>query len=162
MFGTLIHGNMFYEGGLTMNKLRKKIYAILIFSMLLTLLSVPSFAGNREYSFELRNTGRTFVRDPYSPNTKINTSSGWVYRVEYIYFTDSVHLSSTLGMAFSPLTGNGYNVAGHTSWTKTTGRKTGTYLSGYGGTGLYYLGARMDDLLTGTATSRGLWNSDSW
>lgn len=86
-----------------------------------------------------------------------------------LVFFGCQNLDNTYGMAYSPMTyqssgtnGSGYYVAGNTSWTKTSGRKTGTYKSGYGGTGLYYLGARLDDELHGYAEASGIWNSDSW
>lgn len=69
-----------------MSKIRKRISFLVMLSMLLCVLSVPSFAGNQTYSFYLGNTGREFQRDTQSSNQKTNINSGWVYNVQSIGF----------------------------------------------------------------------------
>lgn len=152
-----------------MSKIRHKVSFLLMTVMILSLLSIPTFAGNTYFSFNLQETGRTFNRDKSSANTKINTQSGWVYNVQSILFTDTDNIGVAYGMAFSPMkympagaSGAGYYATGNISWSKTAGRKTATYGSAFGGTGEYFLGARLDDCLSGTGVAAGKWNSDSW
>lgn len=152
-----------------MRKIRRKVSFLLMTAMLLSLLSIPTFAANSDFNFSLSETGRTFNRDTRSSNTKTNASSGWVYNVQYIKFSDTANLGVAYGMAFSPMkympagaSGAGYYATGNISWSKTTGRKTATYGSAFGGTGEYFLGARLDDYLSGTGTAVGVWNADSW
>lgn len=155
-----------------MSKWRKRVSFLLMLSMLLCMFIVPSFAGNSNISFNLGNTGKRFNVDVNSANNKTTSASqgsGWVFNLSNITFYNCNNLSSSLGMAFLPLVyrsagGDGpgyYNGGGTYYWTKYEGRFTHYYSSGYGAVGTYYLGARLDDILTGTGRASGIWNADT-
>lgn len=154
-----------------MTKWRKRVCFLLMLSMVICMFVIPSFAGNSNISFNLGNTGKQFQLDAGSENKKTTdgSKSGWVINLSDITFYSCNNLSSALGMAFLPLVyrsaGSGgagyYNGGGTYYWTKYEGKFTHYYSSGYGAIGTYYLGARLDDILTGTGSAYGIWNSDT-
>lgn len=139
--------------------------------MVTCMFVVPSFAGNSSVSFNLGNTKQRFNADSGSANNKTTSASagsGWVINLSSLNFYNCNNLSDSLGMAFLPLVyrmgGEGmgyYNGGGSYYWTKYKGRFSYSYSSGYGSIGTYYLGARLDDILTGTGSAYGVWNSDT-
>lgn len=157
-----------------MERARKRISFVIMCSILVCMLTTPAFAGNANFDYSLKNTGRVYQCDTDSKSTKDNSLSydpQWVINIQDLNFKNC-SLSGTLGMAFMPLVykssgsgGAGYYQGGNPFWTKSEGRSLVNYnVSGsttYGAKGNYWLGGRLDDLLSGTATASGLWNADT-
>ena len=139
----------------------KKILKLSIcFMLVISILAVPVAAGNVSYGFTLKNTKKTFNFASPQHNRKIHAGQNWVNTISGISFTDSTaYTSHALGIAFMP--SDPVYGSGLISWRKSTGTVYTGWSSGGGGTGSYVLMARIDDVLTGTGSASGKWNSDS-
>ena len=157
-----------------MKNAKKKLSFICFVGILVCLMITPVFAGNGNFSFSLKNSGRVFTCDKNSKSTKDNSLSydpQWVLNVKSVSYKNC-EVDGTYGVAYEPLVyksaasgGAGYYQGGQPKWRTGTGKvsvyynKTGE--TKYGAKGSYWLGARMDDLLSGTVISSGLWNADT-
>ncbi len=139
-----------------------KFSKILIGLALTTFITaMPVMASNPTYNYTVQNTGRKYTKVTTQVNNKIHAGEAWTNNVLSIHFTDPNALTSaTLGMAYIPLTTSLYQ-AGDPGWRKTTGITYHSWGSYPGSVGQYHLGARIDDLLTGSGSASGRWNSDS-
>ena len=142
-----------------MKKTYIKIAKILSVAMMIISIgnnNMTPLAASKTYDFDLANTGQVYTYDSGSKNQKVNTGEDWSLRVTNIVFTTNTR---GYGMAFIPIT-SAKHKGGHHVWMTTTGKKYGTYDGYTGATGYYYLGARIDDDLSGRIAADGKWNSD--
>lgn len=142
-------------------KLRQMCKAFVLALLGAMIISSAVMAGNSSFAFNLTNTGKTFNVDKNSGNTKATAGLSYVVNVKSISIQDS---TASWGIAFSPMkkTLLSYSQAAPTVWKSSTGKFTGSWNSDEGKANkTYYLGARMDDVLSKNATTSGLWNADS-
>ena len=139
----------------------KKVSKILLsLTLALVVTATPIMAGNVSYSYTVNNTGQRYTKITAQTNQKIHAGEPWVNNVTGITFTDAkAYTSATLGMAYIPLTSDLY-AAGAPQWRKGTGLLDGSWGGYSGAKGYYHLGARIDDLLSGSGSASGRWNSD--
>lgn len=144
----------------------KKIVKILILAaMIVSLYLVPAVAGDTnfsKYGVTNYNGTRIFRALTTAPNKKATRNADWYYKVNTIQFT--MDTSGTLGMAFTPMKymeEDYYTVGADVGWALSS---TGVKYKGWNGNGFenitYYLGLRLDDLLTsGSGSVSGYWNA---
>ena len=148
--------------------MRKKLLTgIMTAAMVMCLGVTPAFAGNTYY-----NTGTvTNYSGLYKyrvltnyPNTKATANANWFMNVSSLNFVGPT--ANSLGIMFTPMvrTGNSSyaEVGAAAAHTKTT---MGTKYYSWNGNGpakvTYYLGVRLDSVLTSTsATASGYWNAN--
>ncbi len=107
----------------------------------------------------------TFYGISNSKNTKIYKGKDWLYKVTSISFSKSA--AGTAGMAFAPMKKSSLGIyslcGGVKSWASAPMSKYvyKGWNSGAGAVGDYYLGTRLDTVLTNcTASAAGDWNAN--
>lgn len=146
------------------SKLLKKLKLVICTGLLVMVCSVPAWAGNTGYGVtQIGNTGYSYTIDVTSShhNKKAVSYRTWVVTPEYLSYTDTT--TPSYGVAHALFDDAGTTRQTDPVWLKTATRKTGTWLSGCGIKDNYYrMGVRMDSVLSGKATSTGVFNSDSY
>lgn len=146
--------------------MKKSLLKTLGLPCLLSLaVSTSVYAASKpQYSFNLKNTGKTLNYSYSTQNEKVYADDPWTLSVTSISTG-----SSQYGIRFVHIKGNGVACTNSGIWRKTgqtadlTGRIYIPYGSGDTGTGIRYLGARIDDDYYPSVgyTSTGWWNADS-
>lgn len=148
-----------------MIKVKSLVKGVLIAGMSLTLMFLPAMAGNvNYYSDYMENTGQTFNVPSTDGNVKSTAYRDWVVKADYLYYSDTSTPSYGVGHAlFTASNRGGIGASSKTIWMKSAGRSTGGWQSGQGYSGVrYYIGIRLDDLLSGYGVSKGAYNSDAY
>lgn len=118
---------------------------------------ISALAANPSYSFYLQNNGTRYTYDSGSYNNKVYAAQNWSLYVSSINFSSGV---TGWGMSFIPIKSGTLTKGGDAHWRTSIGTTYGTYGSYGGAKGGYYLGARIDDDLSGYGAASGRWNSD--
>ena len=141
--------------------LKKASKILLGLTLALVVTATPIMAGNVSYSYTVGNTGQVYTKITKETCPKIHAGEAWVNTITGLSFSDPKgYTSATLGMAYLPLTEDRY-AAGSPMWRQSTGSRIAGGWGAYSGAkGNYHLGARIDDLLSGTGSTSGRWNSD--
>lgn len=164
-YNTLVMDVLFHQALTSSGKegrpMRKFLKTSIALCLLCGLLTATAFAGNVSYErYYMGNSGTSFVGTG-SSNTKTAAGKNWFIQVKDVGFSGA-NTSGTYGMAHAPC----INLVqkGATFWTKvpTAGFNYIGWLPGCGDTLTYFLGVRLDSLITGTsgAYTVGVWNSN--
>ena len=148
-----------------MVKILKIIKGVLVASMASMLMIMPAMAGNSGYTVSyMVNSGQTFNVFTDSYNTKAVTGRTWVVTPSYLYYSDTQTGSYGVGHAlFTYANRGGIGASSNTAWAKSATKTYAGWKSGEGKAGVnYYIGARLDDVLSGFGVSKGSYNADSY
>ena len=146
---------------------KKLLTGIMTMVMIMCLGVTPAFAGNTSYNTgTVTNYNGTYTYRAMSsyPNTKATTNAKWFMKVSKISFNGTT--ANSYGMMFRPMlrSGNSSYTEVETDIAKTKTTMDTKYYSwnGHGPANVtYYLGVRLDSVLTNTsASASGYWNAN--
>lgn len=148
--------------------MKKLLGVMMIAAMVMCLGAIPALAGDKYYNVE-KITNYKATKDYHvmadTGNYKTAANANWFLKVNSITITGNT--SKSYGMAFTPFKQTGNYVYGKVGapdiWAKTS--FSSAKYQGWNGYGAanrtYYLGARLDTVLTSSeGSSNGYWNSN--
>lgn len=127
----------------------------------------PAFAGNTDYATgTVTNYNGTYTYRAMSsyPNKKATANANWFMNVRSVKFEGTT--ANSLGLMFRPMLRSGNSsyteVLTDVATTKTSMSTKYYSWNGHGPANItYYLGVRLDSVLTSTkATASGYWNAN--
>ncbi len=141
-------------------KRTKKLIAMIILVVIISISTViPAYADNVAYSFNLENTGTTYMMYTGASNTKVyagdaatvkttsNNAPGWGFAFLMAYYDSGHYYIATKTSPAYWISGMGIIHPAYRTNQNITGRA-------------YYVGARIDNDYTGTYSCAGVFNSD--
>ena len=150
------------------NAMRKKLLTAVMTAIMVMCLGItPAFADSTKFETgTVTNYNGTYTYRAMSsyPNTKATANANWFLNVSYIHFDGTT--ANSYGMMFRPMLRSGNSsyteVGADIAKTKTTMSTKYYSWNGHGPANItYYLGVRLDSVLTNTSGSAsGYWNAN--
>lgn len=142
-----------------MGKFKRLLVVALLVCIVGTLFATPAYAANVAYSFNLENTGTTYMMYTSASNTKVyasdpatvattsNNAPGWGFAFLMAYYSDGHYYIATRTSPAFWISGKGITHPAYLPNQNITNRA-------------YYVGARIDNDYAGPYSCAGVFNSD--
>lgn len=139
---------------LAKHPLGRRITGIILLVMIIaSVMCVSAFAADKQFYFNMSNTGTTSYVYSDTYNTKAYANSNATIKVNYVNAPGWGYRLTLVNSSYHPST--------YHHWFSSAGTDHPAYYSGYATVGMnYYMAGRIDNDYSGTYTTYGYFNSD--